>query len=464
MAPTSTIENWLTLRAALELRLEDGGLKALLVPRQGAALADLTSEELRQFLLEDQRLTALREEDLPDIIGRLKAGKEALVADHGRLPVHGRDGRLTWLVQAPQAQNPDEDGDIDFFAMRDFHAVTKGQPLARLHPPTAGVPGCNVRGEVLMARDGKASAFRAGPNVMLEDESQTFVATMDGRVVVSGDSLWVSRVLEVEKDVDYSTGNITFGGLVNVPGNVRDNFCVEGAEGICVRGLVEAARLASRGAITLKGGVNARDKGAIQTDGDVTAKFVTNADIKARGEVQVAREIVSSRVYGRRVSVARGPIAGGEVCALEQISALEAGSEKGARTLLQVGRDLFAELDLEAAKAREVKLREVIHSLQGTLGPLVQRRDSLTPLDAWKLDRLLEHTSRLESELRELLERLQSARRKALSTQGCIELERGLYPGVVLRIGRYEKTVDKRYAGRRRIYFDEERGDIVIGA
>lgn len=193
MAPTSTIENWLTLRAALELRLEDGGLKALLVPRQGAVLADLTAEELRQFLLEDQRLTALREEDLPDIIGRLKAGKEALVADHGRLPVHGRDGRLTWLVQAPQAQNPDEDGDIDFFAMRDFHAVTKGQPLARLHPPTAGVPGCNVRGEVLMARDGKASAFRAGPNVMLEDESQTFVATMDGRVVVSGDSLWRSR-------------------------------------------------------------------------------------------------------------------------------------------------------------------------------------------------------------------------------------------------------------------------------
>ncbi|MCQ3951433.1 MAG: hypothetical protein DPW14_16620, partial [Planctomycetes bacterium] len=83
MAPTSTIENWLTLRAALELRLEDGGLKALLVPRQGAVLADLTAEELRQFLLEDQRLTALREEDLPDIIGRLKAGKEALVADHG---------------------------------------------------------------------------------------------------------------------------------------------------------------------------------------------------------------------------------------------------------------------------------------------------------------------------------------------------------------------------------------------
>ena len=45
---------------------------------------------------------------------------------------------------------------------------------------------------------------------------------------------------------------------------------------------------------------------------------------------------------------------------------------------------------------------------------------------------------------------------------GTIELKRGVYPGVILRIGRYEKAINTRVQGRRIARFCEEKHDIVI--
>ena len=53
----------------------------------------------------------------------------------------------------------------------------------------------------------------------------------------------VSNTLEIDQNVDFSTGNIDFPGNVIVHRSVKDCFTVKARDDIEVRGLIEAATL-----------------------------------------------------------------------------------------------------------------------------------------------------------------------------------------------------------------------------
>jgi uncharacterized protein len=460
------------LTALFKVEFEDHATRALLELRQPVKPGEysLTPELLEEWLRTEHGLTEVRQEVLTTVVNRVnRIGMPfdaVTVADHGRLPVHGEDGRLEWTVESAGDAMEALDGDtgrVDFFAMADFRAVQAGEVFAHIVPPGTGEDGVNVRGEPIRARKGKAIELEAGDRVELTEDGR-FRAASDGRAEVACGRISVNRVLDIEQNVDFSTGNIRFAGSVNVPGCVRERFRVEAEEGVSVLGLVEGAFIESGGTVLLKGGINGRDSGLVEAAGDVVAKFVTNAEIRARGEVKVTNEIISSRVHGKQVLVPSGAIAGGEVTALDYLEAGEAGNDHGVRTVLAVNHDLYRELEAKAALERAEKIEAALTAMRENLSAMEPLLESMSETNAEAYFKFKQRAELLEAEAAEQREKHKELSKPEKRRDGVIIIRGGIQPGVILRIGRYEKVVMQEYPGRRVVVFDEDKYEIAISA
>lgn len=76
--------------------------------------------------------------------------------------VDGEDGGFELLVSDARNRSPqvNDKGLIDFRDLGDIPTVTADQPLKWRRPPTRGKPGCDVRGGVILARDGASVGLR----------------------------------------------------------------------------------------------------------------------------------------------------------------------------------------------------------------------------------------------------------------------------------------------------------------
>ena len=114
---------------------------------------------------------------------------------------------------------------MDFKAISPFRMVRKGDILARISPRVEGVAGIDVMGAVVPHGKSPGSSPKPGKNTLVAGD--TVVAGADGRFVSGEESFWVSEVLEIRGDVDYSTGHIDFPGDVIVQGQIKQGFKVK---------------------------------------------------------------------------------------------------------------------------------------------------------------------------------------------------------------------------------------------
>ncbi|MQK95383.1 FapA family protein, partial [Escherichia coli] len=105
--------------------------------------------------------------------------------------------------------------------LRDFGvipAVVAGQPVVRRLPPTKGVDGINVRGEITLAPPGQPLEWKPGEGAEVSpSDPDLLLASRDGMPRVLEASAAVDEVYSVKK-VDLSTGHIQFKGAVIVNG------------------------------------------------------------------------------------------------------------------------------------------------------------------------------------------------------------------------------------------------------
>lgn len=469
--PTGTIAgDTAELAALLQLEMPKAGLTAVVRARSARDMhaAHVRPEQVREFLCGTHRLTEVLPAALDELCAALAAGRlpeeGIVVASHGRPAKHGEDGRLHWLIGSDQPGPPPEteSGHVDFFAMADFRAVQKGQEFAELLEPTRGEDGADVCGVRLPARAGKPIKLEPGTNVTLDAATRRFRAETDGRVELRGHLVCVSNVLDIKGDVDFHTGNIQFPGMVNVSGCIHDNFQVDAREGVCVRGVVEAARIKAGGSVTLMGGLNGRDHGRVEAGAEVVAKFITNGDIVATGDLKVTKEIVSSRAHGHNVVVSGGAIVGSDVSAEETIHCQEAGNADGPRTLLAVNYNVFHQREAADLQQRIGAMEKALGIIRDNLAKVAEAGEKLSPDSAFRLGKLREHVQRLESELGLMRARHAELSKPPKKRDGTIEVRNGIHPGVILRIGKYERQVKQHFPGRRKVYFDAEKYEIAI--
>ncbi|NEP77094.1 MAG: DUF342 domain-containing protein [Okeania sp. SIO3B3] len=401
-------------------------------------------------------------------VARAKAeGKpqENIEVVHANMPVDGKDGYFQPEFQTISSGAVDEAGNINFSERGAAQSVESGDELGHIVPPTFGTPGKNVLGEILACRDGAPCTMTLGEGVEFAADGKTIRATTEGVIINTGSTIAVSDLFEVKSDLDYSVGNIRLNkGSVAIAGNLLEGFSVLAPGNVWVNETVEGARVEAGGNVIVKGGLAMSDKGKLDVDGEVVARFALRAVVEAQGDVVISSSITDSKIFsGGRVICTRekGIISGGEIRCIKGLEAKELGSELGVVTKIIVGIDVKDDVEL-TEELQECK--QQIDKIRGAIGN-AKPDEILMRAPASKqqaIGALLHALEKYEERRRELQTEKDELQERALaeSSKAQIVVHGAIHPGVTITMGGRTFTVKQRlpYA---KIRYDQESGKVV---
>lgn len=307
----------------------------------------------------------------------------------GMAAVDGEATRFELLATDTRDRAPhlDEHGLIDFRELGAIPMVVAEQPLMRRIPPTDGVSGHNVRGELLTPAPGRNESFvenLVGAHIA-KDDANLLCALFNGQPVHVGNGVSVEQVLHVH-NVNIASGNITFDGTVHVAGEVLPGMKVHATGDIVVTGVVDGGELDAGGDIHVGGGVIAHAK--IRAGGSVTARFTETAYIYSGtviaiddAALQSDLQAINQIVIGVK-SPQRGRLVGGSARAMLLVRAPILGAATGGVTSIQLGVNPVLEAEyqnllqrIEKQKADEASLEKLIKHLtaHGDKGGMLER-------------------------------------------------------------------------------------------
>ncbi|MEG1684271.1 MAG: FapA family protein, partial [Oscillospiraceae bacterium] len=213
-----------------------------------------TAENLRAALLRRGVIRGVKDDYVERLAAHPIYNRPFRIAQ-GEAPINGENGRVIYHFEPVFTLAPTigADGSADYKALNYVQNVKKGDLLCEIVPPTVGVSGFSVRGEMLTGLVGKSASLICGRNTTLSDDRRKLYASCDGQVFLKGATVYVSRILELE-NVDASTGNILFVGTVHVRGDIASGFSVRASSDIVVDGIAENAVLVAGNDIIICGG------------------------------------------------------------------------------------------------------------------------------------------------------------------------------------------------------------------
>lgn len=330
-------------------------------------------------------------------------------------PVDGEPTRFDLLVEDTRNRQPkvDENGLIDYHELGDIPTVKVGQALMRRHPPTRGVDGHDVRGQLLPAKPGLDEPFDAPLHgvALSKEDPNLLMAAEPGQPVHTRCGVNVEKVLDL-KNVNMATGNIHFVGTVEVKGDVAPGMKIEASGDILIKGMVEGAHIDAKGSVKIEGGVIAH--ATVNAGVSVEAKFVENSTVNAGTAIVIETMALHSdlqalnQILVGSETAKRSRLVGGSTRATMLVRTPTLGATAGGVTKIQVGvnpafnaryQELEKEIDHKQAEAD--KLEKVLRHLEQHGDPR-QMLDKVRP--AWQLQlkewgRLLEEKTALDHEL-----------------------------------------------------------------
>lgn len=452
----------------LVVTFSDDRTKAFLTLARPASLPDDSRNDYAELVSElsgTHGLTHLKEDVLARVIDdfneRQLGCEKELVADTGQPMKPGKNGYIEWLTGPDPKVVEDTQGRVDFYAVSALKNVAEGESIARLHPPVQGKAGLSVTGEVLTPPPAKEVVYAAGENVEFRPDTGEFFALRNGRIDLVGHTIKVSRVYEVEGDVDFSVGNINFDGFIHVRGNVQDNFVLNAKEGVQIDKVVEAAVIDSGGTLTVIGGMNCRNKGTVRCAGDLITRFLNNAEVFCKGSIRIEKEVLNCKIFAGSVPSPAAMISGGEMVSGGDIDIKEVGSPMGVRTVLQAGRDVFVEKEIEELEKTTHEEKEVCEGLAHKLEAIEPLEESLSAPQKAGIRTLRKRVEKLRGGLEARKTEIEEKKKAAMRLDATVTVRRVIHPGVIVRIGKYEKAINQTFEGYRKFAFDKTKYDIV---
>lgn len=467
----------------MELRIGKGGLEARVlmspVRKETGGYAVPSLAEIEVFLRENRVKPPMDRESVEAGLERLAHGMNAEpVAVRGTPPIRGKDGYLEYLIDfgggfaplgpATAASVPASmtlpasgDGGPASGAM-DMRAsfilnVNPGQPLALVHPPTAGMPGVDVFGHLVGAEPGKVLDPRLGANTRRSThDPMLIVAETMGHARLEDGILEVQEFYLVDGDVDYASGNIAFGKSVLVRGDVKAGFSVEAGGDVEVSGLVEDCTVKAQGKLLIKGGFTGQGKGLIQARGEIRIAYVRNQKVRGESEVRIHKEAVNSRMQSRQTIFVNGLLAGGKAQARLAIECQVAGTETGTPTHLEAGYDYAVAEEIADIRGEMDKMGRYAKKLEDSLKQIHDVEKLNRGLEPWTIELMFElegMRGKVDAKIRQLRERhAQLDRQGGLPDTATITVHRKAFPGVVIKIGKEIMLVDEVISGPKTFY------------
>ncbi|MEY8387657.1 FapA family protein [Oscillospiraceae bacterium 38-13] len=260
----------------------------------------------------------------------------------GKPAFDGRNGNIVDYVPrvVERVLEVDEFGQVDYTHLNLICNVKEGQEICRLIRPTEGEPGRTVLDQEIPAKSGKSVPLPKGRNTEISEDGDALLAMIPGHVEFTGHNFQVKPVLDIDGDVDFSTGNIKFVGDVNIKGDVLSGFSVRAMGNIQVGGVVEAGSTVEAGGdLTVVKGILGDGSTVIRSSRCIFSKYIENATIYVRENLQTDC-IVNGHVYCDGeviVRSGRGSIIGGRIWAAKKVSASTIGAKSEVRTAIALG-------------------------------------------------------------------------------------------------------------------------------
>lgn len=203
----------------------------------------------------------------------------------------------------------------------------------------------------------------------------------------------VDDVLQL-KDVDISTGHVTFKGSILITGDVHEGMIVKSSGDITVMGFVDSATLEAEGDVTVSKGIIGRQIKAneystnIYSQGQISAQFVQYSQLVAKGNILVTKQLLHSntKTAGSLTvsdpSGRRGDLVGGVAHAEKGITAVVIGATAGTKT------DVYCAMGQAELKQDLKLLDESVKAMVVASLDIEARLNKLPPSQNGKLTRL----------------------------------------------------------------------------
>ena len=328
---------------------------------------------------------------------------------------------------------------VDFKARSPFRLVKRGDLLARMVPRREGVAGVDVQGTAVAYAKSASPSPRPGKNTETKDDG--VVAACDGRFATGGNSFWVSEVLEISGDVDYSTGHIDFPGDVIVQGQIKQGFKVKAGGSLTCAKTIEATEIQCGGDLVTDQGILGRAQSTVKAGGQVRAKFIENCFVEAGGDVIVSTGCLNAVIstLGAVTTGPRGVIIGGKLSAQRGVAAFQIGSSTGVRTEVCCGEDYRVQDKLAWIREKNAELSLKLKEVETSLAS----REKGNPIFTQMRDKLKNAIEKMNDSAKALTTSTAKNRDAVVAARGDIHL------GVIVEICRVPFQVTKPLNGVR---------------
>jgi uncharacterized protein (DUF342 family) len=406
------------------------------------------------------------EEHRREIEEAMKGARETrrIRVARGRKPVDGADARLEWADNLGTTAREEDDDSTS-------HAKTarEGQTIAIYHPVTPARPGEDVFGKQLSAKEGREKEFKAGDNVVFDEETNHYISQLDGLINVTGKQatiIQVDPVFRVGGDLNHNIGNIDFCGDLSVSGDVSDGLKVSVEGDMEIMGTVGGAVLEAGGDVKIHGGVAGKQKAALLVDGELSAKYLSECpNVKVGGDIKVDAGIRNCQAgTGGRIDAEKTKIQGGRVMARDSVAVGTLGSPMGVDTTIIVGFDYTIYREIESLRDEMAEQKSQLDKLTKSVEQFENHLEQVSSPSEKKLERLeknreqlieLQHQrARFENRLKDLKKQLYP------NHDAHIKVVKKLHAGVDVQIGRETMQIDEEHSGVFELRVDEEQGAI----
>jgi uncharacterized protein len=257
---------------------------------------------------------------------------------------------------------------------------------------------------------------------------------------------------------------------VLINGNVPDGFEVKAEGDIIVAKIVESARLEAGRDVVVKGGVQGKGKGCISAGRDIKVGYAQNARLEAQGNIYIGNSAINSYIFTSKNLVMlerHGSIIGGEVFAQRGIDVRVLGSENGVKTFIEAGTNYLvirriSELDaaIEFCERNILKIDDCLKTFYGRM----KSGQPMTDATKQVIAKTLEKKKDLEQRRAVMFAKRTDLFAQSRERDACfVKVKQICFPDVTIKIKEY-KTVVSKTRENVRFFEDRKTEAIAVGA
>lgn len=360
---------------------------------------------------------------------------ENVLICEGTPPVQGKDANIEFLFERPNIKPKLlPNGKVDYKEFTKFILVKKDQLIIKRTPPDKGKDGRDISGNIIKAVEGVDKGIEVVEGVYSNLEKTEYRSKYNGHIILSGNTISVLPMLQINGDVDMRVGNVRFEGTIQVTGNVQSGFIID-ADDIIVEGIVENADLKARNTIVIKKGIKGViTKGSIKAGGNISVGYCENANIFSGGELSVEKYCFNSNIEAATVrAVGKDTIiSGGDLRVFSNLHVTNLGSKNSGKMEVNLGYSPLLQNKAEKVKVEINQLSESLEKINDVLSKLNIQDPKIQSNP--KVRMLLDSAETFKRRLPLLEKKYNDLMRKSVCDAPKIIVEDTIYPGVSLRI------------------------------